>query len=545
MSISIPQSLKSLLRTVLGYTQSVPNLKTVDEAPTSTSEIVGPSSADMIHELVGDQKNTRQTQSLAQPELNNLQMTWEADVEDAYPVALPAVFFLMKEFPNPHKRVYITSLADTETVVAAIRATLGCWSIMRSIAVEYDEKTRLLVVLRGTEQYFHQAISVRPDVENEQALTKTSISGNHAASELPRGLLLRVVVARVKNTGTVGVVILINHAIFDATSIKAWEKDLETFLQKETVPSKTPYKVFSEMYFLHQTSLAARLAIEYHVRRLRGIGSMQQAIWLPPQLFHNVSTRAGVPNNEGKMEAIEGGGENNMQIIRYRRCHNIAAIGRKPSTLTMAAIASLNTFLTGSSRAIFGLLLAGREWPFMNNSVARLLPSPYSVAGPTVSSTLIVVDVNDAEQVSPFLARLEEELRILRRHQHVPLDFAAHLGEEDRAVFLNARRQFLNFIPNSWGAQGRTLDGSLLRLISEEEYKVDSTINAFHWQCFLQDAETLCIRAMFHPDMFSEQQVERFVESVLDLVDFISDANNLGKEVREMRSLLSKRFSEI
>ena len=161
-----------------------------------------------------------------------------------------------------------------------------------------------------------------------------------------------------------------------------------------------------------------------------------------------------------------------------------------------------------------------------------------SIAGPTVSSTVVVVDVNDEEPISQFLARLEGEVRLLRRHQHVPLDFAAHLGEEDRAVFRDARRQILNYVPNSTRANS----DSALRLIADKEYKVDRSNEPFAWKCGLTDAETLRIRAMWHPDMFSEQQVEQFIESVLDLVEFLSDVENLGKEVREMRSVLSKRF---
>lgn len=274
----------------------------------STSETVGPSTADMIHELVGDQKNTHKTRSLAEPELDRLQMSWEADVEDAYPVILPANFFFTKEFPNPHERVYITSLAETETAVAAIQTTLGLWSCMRSIAVEYDQKTRLLVVLRATERYFDQAISIHPDVENEQALTETSMSGNHAASELPRGLMLRVVVARIKNTKTIGLVVLINHAIFDAISINAWGTDLECLIRGGSIPERTPHKAFAEMYYLHQTSLAAKLAIDYHVRRLRGIGSMRHAIWPPSQLFHKVSARAGYQIMKAELRLSREGG---------------------------------------------------------------------------------------------------------------------------------------------------------------------------------------------------------------------------------------------
>ena len=269
---------------------------------------------------------------------------------------------------------------------------------------------------------------------------------------------------------------------------------------------------------------------------------MHHAIWPPSQLFHNVSARAGVPNNERRMEAVEGGGDNVPRIIRCRRYPNLAAIGRKPSTLTIAAIASLNAFLTGGSRAIFAILLGGREWPFTSDSVARLLPSPMSIAGPTVLSTVVVVDVNDTEQVSQFLARLELELRLLRRYQHVPLDLAAHLGEEDRAVFRDARRQLLNYVPNSTLANESASSDSPLRFIQDKQYLVDTPRNAFAWKCGLKDAETLSIKAVFHPDMFSKQQVERFTESVLDLVEFLSDAENLGKEVREMRSVLSKRF---
>ena len=527
---------------LFNYTLFALVLLIMDQAPIPTPDVVGPSAADMVHELAGDHKSPHKTQSLAQSELSRLQMSWEADVEDAYPVVVPANFVLIKELPNPHKMVYITSLADTDTVVAAIQATLECWSVMRSIAVEYDEKTRLLVVLRGTERYFRQAISIHPDLENERILTETSMSGNHAASELPRGLMLRVVVARIKSTKTVGLVVLINHALFDNVSYTAWVTDLDSLLGGTGISRKTPHKAFAEMYYLHQTSLAAKLATDYHVRRLRGIGSMRHGIWPPSKLFQNISARAGVVSGEGTMDAVEGGGDDKHQVIRCRRYPNLAAVGRKPSTLLIAAIASLNAYLTGGSRAIFAVLLAGREWPFTNDSVARLLPSPMSVAGPTVSSTVVVVDVNDAEQVSQFLARLEKDVRLLKRYQHVPLDFAAHLEEEDRAVYRDARRQILNYVPNTVGAVVNASSDSPLRLISHTEYKVDRPINAFAWHCNLRDAETFDMRAVFHPDMFSKQQVERFAESVLDLVGFLCDAENSGKEVREIRSVLSERF---
>ena len=53
-----------------------------------------------------------------------------------------------------------------------------------------------------------------------------------------------------------------------------------------------------------------------------------------------------------------------------------------------------------------------------------------SIAGPTLASASIGVDMDDAEQISHFLARIEGELRLLGHYQHVPLDFLAHLGED-------------------------------------------------------------------------------------------------------------------
>lgn len=135
-----------------------------------------PSSANLIHELVGDQQNPQNAQGLAQPALGRLQMSWEADVENVYPMITTLNFLYMKEMPNPQKRVYLTSLSDPVRVVAALKSTLESWSIWRSIAVEYDQATRLLVVLRATQRYFDQAISSRADVENAHALTGLAMS---------------------------------------------------------------------------------------------------------------------------------------------------------------------------------------------------------------------------------------------------------------------------------------------------------------------------------------------------------------------------------
>ena len=110
-----------------------------------------PATADMIHELGGNQGQKVNTQKLAQPALHRLQMSWAADIEDVYPLVGTSSFVFMKEYPNPHKLVFVTSLSDVERVIGALKTSLESWSIFRSIAVEYDQATRLIVVLRATQ----------------------------------------------------------------------------------------------------------------------------------------------------------------------------------------------------------------------------------------------------------------------------------------------------------------------------------------------------------------------------------------------------------
>ena len=502
---------------------------------------------DKVHELIGNPKGSQNIQSLTRPHLDRLQMSWEADVEDVYPIIGTLSFLYMKDFPNPHKRVYITSLTDPYELVAALKASLRSWSSLRSIAVEYDQATHLMVVLRATQQYFNYAILFHPDVEDEQALTEISIPGNHTASELPQGLLFKMVVAKVKSTKTIGLVTLVNHAVCDGVSIIAWAKDVEAMLIGTSVVKRVHHKAFAEAYYLHQTSLAAQLVTNHHAKRLRGIRSMQDALWPPAHRLDSIHTRAGVPNQNGKTEAIEGGGYSNAQILRYRRCPKLATTGRKASTLVSAAIAIFNTSMTGSKHVVFGLLLAGREWPLMSDSLARLMPDPMSIAGPTSTTTVALMTVDDAEQISHFLGHVETELGFMKRHQHVPLDFAAHLDEADREVwYLAQSRQVLNYQPNDIGPKSSSRnsssakDDSPFRLVLDRDYKVDQPVNTFVWECGLEgdDAETVRIRALFNPDVFSEDQVLEFTEKVFDVVEFLSEERNGAKAVGEMRAIM-------
>lgn len=77
------------------------------------------------------------------------------------------------------------------------------------------------------------------------------------------------------------------------------------------------------------------------------------------------------------------------------------------STIMKAAIALFNTLMTGSTHALFRMVLAGRTWPFVEKPLAALPPNSLSIDGLTVTTTVDVVRVDARERIGDFLCRLE------------------------------------------------------------------------------------------------------------------------------------------
>lgn len=79
---------------------------------------------------------------------------------------------------------------------------------------------------------------------------------------------MRIIIARVKSTGTAGAVVIANHGILDAVSMGAWVEDLHQLLsgKKTQVQARTPYKLFADFYYSHRSSLEAQLGVRFHVQ---------------------------------------------------------------------------------------------------------------------------------------------------------------------------------------------------------------------------------------------------------------------------------------
>ncbi len=118
-----------------------------------------------------------------------------------------------------------------------------------------------------------------------------------------------------------------------------------------------------------------------------------------------------------------------------------------------AACALLNSHLSGQPDVLFINTEAGRQWPFMDETVAKHLPNPISIAGSTLTVVLNRSHIGPKEKVGLFLKSLESEQRLLTVYAHALIEsILAQLNPSDAAAFKAAKRQLLNWGPHTLGS---------------------------------------------------------------------------------------------
>lgn len=469
-----------------------------------------------------DEADVQKTRSLSRSRLEELGFSWEADVEEVSPVIGTSSFRWLKEAPCPHLYSFTTSLKNVNELRRALELSLEAWPIFRSLAVELNDTTRLLISLRANELFFNRAICIHEDVQDEEALTRIEIEGNHLDSELPHGLLFRVKVAKIKATGNTGCVLVINHAVWDAVTLHYFSEDLELSLAGLSRPPRTPYKAFADTYFLHRSSLTAGRAMDFHLHRLQNLGSMSEALWPPTNRI--LSRR----QDKNANASINGTSREFRNIPVFNRSQSFPSI--PPCIIVKAAIAIFNTRKTGSNFAILSMLLAARRWPFLEKGLADLLPSPLDIAGPTMTHAVDVVKIDGQETVGQMLSRLHHEQRLLSQFAHVPPDFISSLSDESRAVYTEALRQFYNWLP-----AGRVYDKRLLQLVQQRGLRRAS--QAFVWELSraLEDGEVK-MRILYDAGLFEPSDIESFGNELVDTIRRLCDQDNWDTEIMQMPS---------
>ena len=494
---------------------------------------------------------------LVQPKLQDLGLSWADDVEDVYPIVLPAMNVFAKGMPNPHKRIYTSSTADPNRLYEALVSSLKVWSIHRTIAVDSENGTSLLVVLRLSKRYLDQAITSNVEVEDYQTLIDEPMPGNHTKGELPRGPMFRAVIAKVAKHNTTALLVMVNHAVMDGNSMILWQKDVAAHLSLGQIAPKVSHRLFSDIYHQYSKSSSAQDTVNFHLQRLRGIGALGNASWPPSNKLPSATGRFEriLSPNENTVtggiqqsEATKASPKTILQCTEIRRYTSLPRLrgefGVSAPAVAKAAVAIFNCIQTNQNCALMSLLLSGRTWPFLHESLAKFLPSPKNIAGPTLSMAVDVVNVDWGESVIDMLKRLEQDQRELGHHQHIPIaDLVAQMDPQDLPWWQATFRQFFNWLP--FGGHAHAPDAQLsdtavfdptLKLISDESYRVDEMMQGCTWEPRLVDSDRMLFQLKISPLGFSQRETASIVSSALDIVEFLCEPRNWAKDVGEVKS---------
>ncbi|KAL8915360.1 MAG: hypothetical protein Q9171_000230 [Xanthocarpia ochracea] len=164
---------------------------------------------------------------------------------------------------------------------------------------------------------------------------------------------------------------------------------------------------------------------------------------------------------------------------------------------------------------------AGRQWPFLDESIAEHLPNPVTIAGNTLSIVMNRIRIDANATVGNFLAHLEEEQELLTRHAHAPMAaISAQLNRRDAAAFYAGRRQMLNWNPimaDRAAAQG-SKEIELLHFEGFSELMLE-------WHCGVMGSNAV-LTTRWDGAQFGKATVEKWADGFMVALEWVARIGN-------------------
>lgn len=359
-----------------------------------------PTAEDMVHTF-GEEDGLARTIQSAQPVLDPMDLDWHRDVEDVFPVPDSYQTFSRKTRPNAWnaRLTMVASDIDVQILRRALETSLSRWPLMRALQVDYDASVQLYLIIRSENRQFIDRC-IEPDhieISTAEELKTLILPAPRYAR--PPGPLFRAFIATIRNTRVVGVIIHMNHSIFDATSLKAWQDDFHDILYSEHESRsnvQTSFKLYADTYYLYRNSPLGAASMAFHANRVRGISKLGEGMWpkqrasqwfigsddgwsLPSGGAENALSARTALNSDRTLGAI---GINRIMslphINQIKADHGIAA-----SMVLKTACTLFNMCITGQKTIVFSYIQASRAWPFLPDWISEELPNPIDIPGPT------------------------------------------------------------------------------------------------------------------------------------------------------------------
>lgn len=507
------------------------------QAPSLHETREGPPQASDIAVIAGSQETTDLIKEAFQHVTAPMSLNWEEDVEDVVPIWDWGQIMLTRRRDQSYNNLhaYAVNKASSKDLRAAIEKALLRQPMLRALALQLEEMAPVHAVIRPTQKWFDLAITEVEQVESMSDLSRLAQDDpiiNFAAAPGP---LYRLIIAPIAETGGSGLVGIAQHSCLDAITLTSFIEDVKADLdgvQITNLAPGVPYKFWADNYFLHRNSALAQSDLDFHAKRLQGIGKLTSCLWpaqRAPEWFTGNDVGSDLQRKPLDGEASTGvdgvSGQIELACIdKLRKNHGLGA-----STVLKTALALLNVHFTRDKHAIFASHQAGRDWPFQQDFVTDKLPNAMDVNGPTLELVVNKIEIVTKETCGQLLTRIEAEQKLLSKHAHAPVfELQRRLGDEDGAGLIDSimRRQVFNLAPSSNVASNEE-ESSLRKIMVQSRSDL-----GVHWNCRMVD-QTFHVNAIYDDAQLSAVEVREAVKRFCAIAGWLADMANLDKPVGE------------
>lgn len=381
-------------------------------------------------------------------------------VEDIVPIRESLHRMAIGQRPQSYhlRMVFRVHNANIQKIRCGIEKALACRSMLRTFLFESDLGELYHATLGAGHELWEKMISTR-ELEFEEEAKRHWQDDSEVTHSSP--LMFNMEIISVRESGSRYLSMLFNHSVVDALSLWPWHKDLDLLIDNINAETwkPTPFKLFADLFSQYRNSTPAQEAVSFHVKRLRGISRLRQALW-PLQrapgwmISSDRGSKCAYARDEVRNVVWNGERKANASAFRYPRLGRVVCLpqlrklterGIEPSLFAKSAIVIFNVLKTSASHAVFNTWESGRSWPFVPRWMEGMLPPAMSIDGPTVEWVLNMIEVVKDESILDFFQRTAAESEEVRHYEHVPWQkVVKELRDEgDVAIDASFRQSFV------------------------------------------------------------------------------------------------------
>lgn len=507
-----------------------------------------PSVDDMVH-TNGNPEIMNRTRSASEKVLEPLGLSWD-HVEDVTPIHdfLQRLTIPRRLQSFNHRHAWLCPGISPDALRNALESALEQHSLLRSVAIEL-EGLPYHVSLRPSKRLFSSIISSEGPVKSASELSTILLNDPKRDFATYPGPMFKAIITYVEEESCAGLLYVVQHSAFDGVCFSLFLDDLHSILENPGTPlvPHVPFKTWSDMYFSLKDSLAARRLVDWHVRRLSGVGSKSASLfpyqrapgWFKGDTARGWKLKKVVTGWDDLTSATPGPDRQSLDdtpsgVVGFSRTARLADFdglrkghNLKEYALMKAALAITCSRYTETDTALFAQGQAGRTWPFVPDWVRTRLPPAMDIAGPCVQNVVNMITISPSETVISLLIRVQSEQAELTAHESAPLfSVVKNLGEDDRNVMEDVmNRQAFNWLPPMTSGY---------RSMQRKQILSRADIGLL-WNCVMVERDTVCVMPSWDDAQLRRSEVEEILGVYLDIAEQLAKKDNWEKTIGELR----------